>query len=360
MSQQIWYLEEVVSGNTASSVAVTEDSLIIGRHVDCDIRLKSDDVSRRHAELFFINNVLYVRDLDSVNGTYVNRKQVDYTRSLEHMDVLHIVNHEFKIVRKNAGNLQENTQVSSNDATVIRTSPPGKMATSYANYMHELLELESLNVVYQPIVSARNLRTVAAEAFGYGTHPALPSAMQPLFFIAENINKTVALSELIRNVAGSNYSQTSDVQTLFLKLHPQETNVDRILRSFQIIQIRNSATQFVLQVQEKSINDMGFLAELKNGLSQLDIKLAYEEFGEGHARLLEITKQPPDYIKFSANLVGNLHEQPQESQYVVQALVDVAKKLGIKTIANGLDSKESASLCREIGFDLFQGSDGIY
>jgi|TARA_B110000116_G_scaffold265631_1_gene275109 pSer/pThr/pTyr-binding forkhead associated (FHA) protein len=48
----------------------------IGRSSDCDITLAASHLSRRHAELIVKNGQLYVKDLDSSNGTYLNGKRV--------------------------------------------------------------------------------------------------------------------------------------------------------------------------------------------------------------------------------------------------------------------------------------------
>lgn len=49
---------------------------IIGRSSDCDITLAASHLSRRHAKLIVKNGQLYVKDLDSSNGTYLNSKRV--------------------------------------------------------------------------------------------------------------------------------------------------------------------------------------------------------------------------------------------------------------------------------------------
>jgi pSer/pThr/pTyr-binding forkhead associated (FHA) protein len=52
------------------------EETIIGRRQDCDLRIKSAEVSRRHCLLSFHDGCLRVEDLDSVNGTFVNGTRV--------------------------------------------------------------------------------------------------------------------------------------------------------------------------------------------------------------------------------------------------------------------------------------------
>jgi hypothetical protein len=50
---------------------------LIGRSPECDVFLDDVTVSRRHAELVREGNVFSIRDLGSLNGTYVNRKRIE-------------------------------------------------------------------------------------------------------------------------------------------------------------------------------------------------------------------------------------------------------------------------------------------
>jgi pSer/pThr/pTyr-binding forkhead associated (FHA) protein len=56
-----------------------EDKLrtLIGRSPECDVFLDDVTVSRRHAELVRAGDVFSIRDLGSLNGTYVNRKRIE-------------------------------------------------------------------------------------------------------------------------------------------------------------------------------------------------------------------------------------------------------------------------------------------
>ncbi|MDX2198482.1 MAG: FHA domain-containing protein [Phycisphaerae bacterium] len=56
--------------------AVQGDRTVIGRKLDCDLRIPTGDVSREHCEVLSNGSGLRVRDLESANGTYVNGKRV--------------------------------------------------------------------------------------------------------------------------------------------------------------------------------------------------------------------------------------------------------------------------------------------
>ncbi len=65
--------------NAGSNFVIDKDVTTAGRHPESDIFLDDVTVSRRHAEIRRRDDRFFVRDLGSLNGTYVNRERVDET-----------------------------------------------------------------------------------------------------------------------------------------------------------------------------------------------------------------------------------------------------------------------------------------
>ena len=85
------YALHVVRGRSeANTLRLMDGVNSIGRHDDCQIRIRSSQVSRRHCQLFGEGNQLILRDLDSSNGTFVNGKRVLGQQTLKPGDVLTI------------------------------------------------------------------------------------------------------------------------------------------------------------------------------------------------------------------------------------------------------------------------------
>ena len=55
---------------------LSTDNTVVGRRPDCDLRIQTRDVSRRHCEISLTDDAVTVRDLGSSNGTFVNGKRV--------------------------------------------------------------------------------------------------------------------------------------------------------------------------------------------------------------------------------------------------------------------------------------------
>ncbi|MBU2711015.1 FHA domain-containing protein [Zooshikella harenae] len=91
-----WFLK-VVDRSLPEKTYPVNDTLLIGRAIDCDIKINSPYLSRRHAELCLLEDVLFIKDLSSINGTFVNDEPVAEQR-LKSGDRIRLDQLEFMII----------------------------------------------------------------------------------------------------------------------------------------------------------------------------------------------------------------------------------------------------------------------
>jgi pSer/pThr/pTyr-binding forkhead associated (FHA) protein len=90
----------VVRGRSATrTVRLTNGVTTVGRQEGCQLRISSSQVSRKHCQLFEQKGLLYVKDLGSSNGTYVNGQKVVEARALVPGDELTIGSVKFRVER---------------------------------------------------------------------------------------------------------------------------------------------------------------------------------------------------------------------------------------------------------------------
>jgi EAL domain-containing protein (putative c-di-GMP-specific phosphodiesterase class I) len=94
---------------------------------------------------------------------------------------------------------------------------------------------------------------------------------------------------------------------------------------------------------------------LRNALAELKIGLAYDDFGAGQARMIELVEVPPDYLKFDMKLVQNIQTASVERQRMLASLVQMVRELGITPLAEGIETAGDDAICRQIGFTCGQG-----
>ncbi len=88
----------VVRGRSAAQAIPLKDAVTVaGRQEDCQLRISSSQVSRRHCQFFEQKGYLIVKDLGSSNGTMVNGKRINGQRVLDNNDVVNIGPIEFRV-----------------------------------------------------------------------------------------------------------------------------------------------------------------------------------------------------------------------------------------------------------------------
>ena len=86
-------------GRAGESFEAIGDRALIGRSPECDVFLDDVTVSRRHAELTREGNVFTIRDLGSLNGTFVNKRRIE-SSTLEDDDEVQIGKYRMTFLRR--------------------------------------------------------------------------------------------------------------------------------------------------------------------------------------------------------------------------------------------------------------------
>ncbi|MFM7034226.1 MAG: FHA domain-containing protein [Planctomycetia bacterium] len=88
----------IVSGKSAGkTIAIKRDQLLVGRAEECDVRPLSDEVSRRHCAVRIEPDVVWVEDLGSRNGTFVNGNKITEKTKVFDGDVIKVGNLELRV-----------------------------------------------------------------------------------------------------------------------------------------------------------------------------------------------------------------------------------------------------------------------
>jgi PAS domain S-box-containing protein len=101
-------------------------------------------------------------------------------------------------------------------------------------------------------------------------------------------------------------------------------------------------------------SDLLEAGKLANRLIALGCGFALDDFGTGYGSFTYLKHLPVSYIKIDMQFVCNLVSDASDRQ-VVKAIVDVARNFDIKTIAEGVEDKETLQALVELGVDLAQG-----
>ncbi len=107
-------------------------------------------------------------------------------------------------------------------------------------------------------------------------------------------------------------------------------------------------------LESEAIQDFKKIERFISEIRRYGAKIAIDDFGSGYSNFSYLTKISPDYIKIDGELIKNI-DIDNTSLLVVQTIVDFAKKLGMKTIAEYVHSSIVMDTVKELGIDYSQG-----
>ncbi|MGE0375834.1 MAG: EAL domain-containing protein [Planctomycetaceae bacterium] len=347
-----WFLfGAVVPGQTLTRVPVTSESFVIGRRLGLDLTLASPLVSGRHAELLAVGENLFVRDLDSRNGTFVNRVRVEGAAPVGVGDHIELADMEFRVEYHPSLVARPAALASYNETVAEISTIEGGWVLSQ---LDALISNRAVVPHFQAIVAAAQGEIIGYEALA---RSAVSGFEKPgcMFGKAQLLSREVELSLLCRARAVSFGKHLPEGSRIFLNTHPAESLQVDVLPSLHSLLVRVPNHQLVVEIHEGAIDDLTSIRRFIAELREMGIGIAYDDFGAGRSRLVELIQAPPDFLKFDISLIRKIHEAPDQQQRMLRTLVDMVHDMGTAALAEGLERRPEADCCRELGFDYLQG-----
>ncbi|HWK24732.1 MAG TPA: EAL domain-containing protein [Ureibacillus sp.] len=137
-------------------------------------------------------------------------------------------------------------------------------------------------------------------------------------------------------------------------IHFQQPN---FFESIQKILERNntSAHNFEIEVTERTImnNDEETVSKLVR-LKEIGFKLSIDDFGTGYSSLGYLVRFPVDYLKIDKSFIQHIVLQ-SDKQAIVDAIIQLAHRLNMQVIAEGVESEQQVNQLSRMGCDFIQG-----
>ncbi len=129
-----------------------------------------------------------------------------------------------------------------------------------------------------------------------------------------------------------------------------------------LLTIRNAIEQhgaspenIVCEITETAlVRDLSAAGAFVRGLNEIGCKVALDDFGAGYGGFAYLKHLPVSYLKIDQEFVRDICEEAS-SQFVVAAVVNLARAFGMETVAEGAEDDASLRLLKELGVDHAQG-----
>ena len=226
--------------------------------------------------------------------------------------------------------------------------------------LREAVETQQLTLYYQPQVSLVDETVIGAEALVRWEHPER-GIIPPDEFIpmAEETQLIIpmgdwVLDEACRQASEWRASGLPDL-TMSVNLSPiQFRQPDLVARVRQALERHGlQGVDLELEITESVvIDDVDNVTDTVNAIRSLGVSLAMDDFGTGYSALSYLTRLPFQKLKIDQSFIRD----PNGNNWpIVGAVIQLARELGMQTIAEGVESREHVSQLAELGCDIGQG-----
>ena len=148
---------------------------------------------------------------------------------------------------------------------------------------------------------------MAYEALARGTHPELSANPATLLALAEQCDLVVELSRMFARQAVMSSTRLPRGVKVFVNMHAQElAHPDLFDALTELAALASPDRQVVLEIAEASVTDVSAMGKNKEAFMSLGLQFAYDDFGAGQARLIELADIPPDYLKFDKGVIEGI------------------------------------------------------
>jgi EAL domain-containing protein (putative c-di-GMP-specific phosphodiesterase class I) len=260
------------------------------------------------------------------------------------------------------------------DAAMYRAKESGKARTSVFDAPMrqaavERLELETslrgavsrdeLRLVFQPVVALPDGRVDACEALLRWDHPTLGRITPDRFIgLAEQTGLIVPIGAWVVREACREAATWPDHIGVSVNVSPRQlgtTDLPDIVR----VALHTSGLapeRLCLEITETALLTEGeAIGGTLNALKRLGVRLAIDDFGVGHASLMQLRRLlPVDTLKIDKSFVDGIASDAEDSA-IVAGVVKLAHSLGLVAVAEGVEHAEQADILADMGCQSAQG-----
>ncbi|KUR70728.1 diguanylate cyclase [Novosphingobium fuchskuhlense] len=236
----------------------------------------------------------------------------------------------------------------------------GRSAASLEGDLLGALHRDEITVLFQPQFHVATGALAGAEALARWEHPSFGRiCAETLFAVADRGDHVAQLSRHIGKRALALAAAWPDTVPLRLSLNvtAEDFAVGDFAASLKaaLEASRFPAARLTIEITEQTlIADFEACAAALRELAALGISVALDDFGTGFSNFRALKALPLDALKLDRSLVSDI-EHDARDRAILSAMVAMARALGLKVIAEGVESAGQLAILQAEGCDLFQG-----
>jgi diguanylate cyclase (GGDEF)-like protein len=230
--------------------------------------------------------------------------------------------------------------------------------------LRDTLANGGLELAYQPIIELMSGKVIGFEALARWNDPEIGTVSPNDFIpVAEESGLVVNLG---RWALHETMRQLKRWDERFGKAVPLKMNVNlspiQMMRDDVVTTIRNAlalhgtnGSRLMMELTESAVvSDPEQCSTLLHSLKQHDISIAMDDFGTGYSNMASLQSLPIDVLKIDRSFVTDMLVD-QDKLAITRAIMSLARALGMRTTAEGIENEEVALALRDMGCTYGQG-----
>jgi diguanylate cyclase (GGDEF)-like protein len=239
--------------------------------------------------------------------------------------------------------------------------PAARDQLSLLGELRHAVERDELRLFFQPKIDLKTGRVAGAEVLLRWQHPTR-GLLQPADFIpfAEQTGFIRRLTRWTLDHAiaqGARWQQADKALSLAVNISAEDIGDVRLDSRVASLLTRHQLPPALLTLE---VTESGFIEDPTRALRVLDaiaalgVSLSIDDFGTGYSSLSHLARMPVHEVKIDRSFVLGLESDPEFAP-VVRSAIDMGHGLGLKVVAEGIETEAAAARLRNFGCDIAQG-----
>ncbi len=227
------------------------------------------------------------------------------------------------------------------------------------NELREAIQLNQLELYYQPIVETKTSKIISCEALIRWNHPT-QGLIYPDEFIpyAEDSDFIINIGDWVIRRACMDYKKLSHhVDNIAInissKQFTQEEFVDYILKITTEYDVKPSS--FKLELTESvAVDNLSSTVEKMKLLKHYGFAIAMDDFGTGYSSLSYLKNLPFDFLKIDRSFIQHVLDNKDDAS-LVKTILTISKQFKFDVIAEGVETKAHVEFLKALDCEYYQG-----
>lgn len=225
--------------------------------------------------------------------------------------------------------------------------------------LRQAMKNDEIELYYQPFFDVKQCNVVGCEALARWTHPVKGNISPAVFIeLAEEIGMIVPLGRQLMRKAMLECLKWPDHMRVAVNVSSIQFQKSDIYKTVKDLLDETGlpASKLNIEVTESAmIDNIEDIALTLKQLSNLGIHISLDDFGTGFSSLSYLHSLPFDKVKIDKSFVDNGLDS-ENSLILLQSVVDLIKRLGLKVVVEGIETQEHLMLLeKSIGVHEYQG-----